>query len=386
MHAAVEAIRTLTGSHAGEAMKITAAVVERAGAPFVLQELELGELRDDEVLVRNAASGICHTDLICRDQLYPVPLPAVLGHEGAGVVAAVGRSVTAFAPGDRVGMSYDSCGHCPACSRALGVYCHAFFEHNFAASRPADGSSALSRDGEAVHAHFFGQSSFATHSVARERNILALDDAIPFDVAAPFGCGIQTGAGSVLNVMRPPAGSSIAVFGAGAVGLAAVMAAQIAGCTTIIAIDIRPNRLEFAREVGATHVVDSSQTDAVAAIRALTGSGVDFSLEATGVTDVLRMAVDCLTPMGVCGVVGAPAFGAEVALDVNAILAGGRVVRGIVEGESVPSEFLPQLVELWRTGRFPVDRMMTYYDFDQIDQAAKDAEAGLVIKPVLRIG
>ena len=245
MHAAVEAIRTLTGSDAGEAMKITAAVVERAGAPFVLQELELGELRDDEVLVKNAASGICHTDLICRDQLYPVPLPAVLGHEGAGVVEAVGRSVTAFAPGDRVGMSYDSCGHCPTCSKALGVYCHAFFEHNFAASRPADGSSALSRDGEAVHAHFFGQSSFATHSVARERNIVALDDAIPFDVAAPFGCGIQTGAGAVLNVMRPPAGSSIAVFGAGAVGLAAVMAAQIAGCTTIIAIDIRPNRLEL---------------------------------------------------------------------------------------------------------------------------------------------
>ncbi|MGZ4290894.1 MAG: NAD(P)-dependent alcohol dehydrogenase [Gaiellaceae bacterium] len=367
-------------------MKITAAVVESAGASFALQELELGELRDDEVLVKVAASGICHTDLICRDQWYPVPLPAVLGHEGAGVVEAVGRGVTAFAPGDRVGMSYDSCGRCPTCSKDLGVYCHEFFEHNFAASRAADGSSALSRDGELIHAHFFGQSSFATHSVARQTNVVLLDDAIPLDVAAPFGCGIQTGAGSVLNVMRPPAGSSIAVFGAGAVGLAAVMAAKIAGCTTIVAVDIRQNRLDFAREVGATHVVDASQTDAVEAIRALTGSGADFSLEATGVPQVLRSAVDCLTPTGVCGVVGAPAFGAEVSLDVNTILTGGRVVRGIVEGESVPSEFLPRLVELWRRGQFPVDRMMIYYDFDQIDQAAHDAEAGTVIKPVLRIG
>ena len=220
-------------------VKITAAVVERQGAPFALQELELGELRDDEVLVKVAAAGICHTDLICRDSWYPVPLPAVLGHEGAGIVESVGRGVTRFAPGDRVAMSFDSCGTCPSCAKSLGGYCHTFFEHNFAAARPEDGSSALSRDGELIHAHFFGQSSFATHSVARERNIVALDESIPFEIAAPFGCGIQTGAGAVLNVFRPPAGSSLVVFGAGAVGLSAVMAAAIAGCTTIVAVDLR---------------------------------------------------------------------------------------------------------------------------------------------------
>jgi aryl-alcohol dehydrogenase len=367
-------------------VKITAAVVESKGAPFTLQELDLGLLRDDEVLVKVAASGICHTDLICRDQWYPVPLPAVLGHEGAGVVVALGSAVKRFVLGDRVGMSYDSCGACPACAKALGVYCHQFFEHNFAASRAVDSSSALSRNGELVHAHFFGQSSFSTHAVARERNIVPLDDAIPLEVAAPFGCGIQTGAGSVLNVMRPPAGSSLAVFGAGAVGLAAVMAAKIAGCTTIVAVDIRPKRLELARDVGATHAIDASQTDAVDEIRALPGGGVDFSLEATGVPRVVRSAVDSLAPTGVCGIVGAPAFGAEVSLDVNTILTGGRVVRGIVEGESVPAHFLPRLVDLWRRGQFPVDRMMTFYDFDQIEQAARDAEAGTVIKPVLRIG
>jgi aryl-alcohol dehydrogenase len=367
-------------------VRITAAVVERECGPFTLQELELGELRDDEVLVEVAASGICHTDLICRDQWLPVPLPAVLGHEGSGVVAAVGRGVTRFSPGDRVAMSYDSCGRCPSCAKSLGAYCYGFFEHNFAAARPEDGTSALSRNGEPIHAHFFGQSSFASHSVARERNIVPLDGSIPLELAAPFGCGIQTGAGSVLNVLRPAAGSSFAVFGAGAVGLAAAMAAAIAGCTTIVVVDLRANRLELARELGATHVVDASQSEPVEAVRDLTGGGADFSLEAAGVPQAVRAAVDCLAPTGVCGVVGAPALGTEVALDVTTLLTGGRIVRGIVEGESVPSQFLPRLVDLWRRGRFHVDRMMTYYDFDQIDQAARDAESGRVIKPVLRIG
>jgi len=352
-------------------MRITAAVVETKGGPFEMRELELGELRQDEVLVKVAASGICHTDLICRDQWLPVPLPAVLGHEGAGVVDAVGPAVTRFAPGDRVAMSYDSCGECAACAQAKAVYCHDFFEYNFAAARQ-DGSSAL----DGVHAHFFGQSSFATHSVARERNIVKLDDSVPLDVAAPFGCGIQTGAGSVLNVLRPPAGSSIAIFGVGAVGLAAVMAARISGCTTIVAVDLHEHRLRLAQELGATHAVQGMDGDIT----------VDFSLEATGSPQVLRAAIDCLAPMGECGVVGAPALGTEASFDVTHLFTAGRVIRGIVEGESVPSQFLPRLIDLWRRGEFPVDRMMTYYDFDQIDQAARDAEAGTVIKPVLRMG
>jgi len=364
-------------------MRITAAVVEQKGSPFALQELELEELRPDEVLVEVAASGICHTDLICREQWYPVPLPAVLGHEGAGVVEAVGEAVTSFAPGDRVAMSYDWCGTCPTCARGLPAYCHGFFEHNFAATRPEDGSSAYLRDGEPMHAHFFAQSSFATRSVARERNVVRLDDSIPLEVAAPFGCGIQTGAGSVLNVLRPDPGSTLAVFGAGAVGIAAVLAARIVDCARVVAVDVRPGRLELARELGATHAVDASREDPAEAIRAL--GGADASLEATGSPRALRAAVDCLVPTGVCGVVGAPAFGTEVSLDVNTVLVGGRVVRGIVEGESMPKQFLPRLVELWRRGEFPIDRIMSTYDFDQIEQAAHDAEAGVVIKPVLRM-
>ncbi len=365
-------------------MRITAAVTESKGAPFALQELELGDLRADEVLVRVAAAGICHTDLIMRDQWYPVPLPAVLGHEGAGVVERVGSAVTLVAPGERVGMSFDSCGHCPTCRTGRPAYCHDFWAYNFASTRP-DGTSALSRDGELIHAHFFGQSCFATHAVASERNLVVLPDSIPLEIAAPFGCGIQTGAGGVLDALAVPAGSTLAVFGTGAVGLSAVMAGAIAGCTTIIGIDRNAARLELARELGATHVVNAAERDAGEAIRTLTGYGADFSVETTGVPEVLRQAVDCLAPRGTCGSIGAAAMGTEVSLDMNVILTAGRAVRGIVEGDSVPRSLLPRLIALWEQGRFPVDRLMAFYDFDRIEEAAHDAEQGLVIKPVLRI-
>ncbi len=361
-------------------MSATAAVTATKGAPFELQDLELGDPRPDEVVIRVVASGICHTDLICRDQWYPVPLPAVLGHEGAGIVEAIGDQVTKLAVGDRVGMSFDSCGRCATCQRGKPAYCHRFFEHNFASSR-ADGSSAF---GE-VHAHFFGQSSFATRSIARERSVVKIDGAIPLEVAAPFGCGIQTGAGAVFNSLAVPAGSSLAVFGTGTVGITAIIAGAVAGATTIVGIDVQASRLALAQELGATHVVDATSVDPVEAVRAITGGGADFSLETSGSPAVLRQCVDCLTPTGVAGVIGAPAFGTEVALDVNTILTGGRVVRGIVEGDSVPDLFLPKLVRLWEQGRFPVDRLMRFYDFDDIEQAAHDAESGRTVKAVLRM-
>ena len=366
-------------------MRITAAVTEEKGAPFALQELELGELRQDEVLVEVAAAGICHTDLICRDRWYPVPFPSVFGHEGAGVVARVGDAVTDLGPGDRVAMSFHSCGACRSCLGGLPSYCFSFFEHNFAATRPGDGSSVLSRNGETIHAHFFGQSSFATHSVANARNVVRLDATMPLELAAPLGCGIQTGAGTVLNTLRVPAGASIAVFGVGTVGLAAVMAGVIAGCERIIAVDLLTSRLELARELGATHVVDAGSQDAVDAIRTITGAGTDFSLEATGSPQVLRRAVDSTAPLGICGIIGAPAFGTEVSLDVNTLLVAGRTVRGVVEGDSVPQLFLPQLIRFWEQGRFPVERLMTHYDFDRIEEAVADAESGAVVKPVLRM-
>ncbi|HJS93912.1 MAG TPA: NAD(P)-dependent alcohol dehydrogenase [Solirubrobacteraceae bacterium] len=366
-------------------MDIQAAVTESKGAPFEIRRVSLDDPRADEILVRVAACGICHTDLIIRDQWYPVPLPAVLGHEGAGVVEAVGSAVSKVAVGDHVAMSYGSCGRCVNCQAGEPWVCHDFFARNFGATRP-DGSTALRAGEQAIHSHFFAQSSFAGHAIATERNVVKLDPDVPLEVVAPFGCGIQTGAGAVLRVFRPEAGASIAVFGVGTVGLAAVMAARVAGCTTIIGVDVRTARLDLASDLGATHVVDAGSTDAVEAVMQATGGiGADFSIDATGSPEVLRQAVYCTGPGGVCGLIGAPPFGTEVSLDTNLILAMGRTVRGIVEGQSVPDVFLPRLIELWRQGRFPVDRIMTHYAFSEIEQAARDAEEGKVVKPVLRM-
>ena len=365
-------------------MEIRAAVTDGKGAPFAVQAIEVGDLRADEVLVKIAAAGICHTDLICRDQWSPVPLPAVLGHEGAGVVEAVGAAVSQVAPGDHVALSFNSCGACPTCRTGRPAYCHDFFARNFGSSRP-DGTTALSRDGEAIHSHFFGQSSFATYGVATERNVVKLDRDVPFEVVAPLGCGIQTGAGAILNAMRPPAGTSVVVYGTGSVGMAAVMAALVGGATTIVGVDVNPARLELARELGATHVVNAAEQDVAAAVKDATDMGADFAVETTGVPQVLRRAVDSTAPTGVTGVIGAPAMGTEVSLDINEVLVFGRTVRGIVEGDAVPAVFIPRLIELWRQGRFPVDRLMRTYDFDQIDAAAHDAEEGRVIKPVVRM-
>jgi aryl-alcohol dehydrogenase len=364
-------------------VKITAAVVREEAQPFSIEELELEEPRADEVLVRVVATGVCHTDLIVRDQWYPVPLPAVLGHEGAGVVERVGESVVKVEPGDHVVLSFDSCGQCPNCARGRPAYCLNFFERNFGGARP-DGSTGTSKDGDALHSHFFGQSSFASHALASERNVVKVREDAPLESLGPLGCGVQTGAGSVFNTLHPEAGTSIAVFGAGAVGMSAIMAAVVAGCTTIIGVDVKPNRLELARELGATHAINAAEADAVEEIGKITDGGADYTLETSGVSEVLRQAVDALAPLGVCGLVGAPPLGTEASLDINTILIPGKTVRGIVEGDSIPDIFIPRLIELYDQGRFPFDRLIEFYDLKDINQAAEDSEEGTVLKPVLR--
>jgi aryl-alcohol dehydrogenase len=364
---------------------ITAAVVESAGGPFEIGPAELGEVQADEVRVRMTASGICHTDLLIREGTFPTPMPVVLGHEGAGVVEEVGAAVAGVAVGDRVALSYGSCGDCRSCATGRPFYCADFFPRNFLAAR-ADGTTALSRAGRPLHSHFFGQSSFATGAIVNQRSVIPIADDVPFEVVAPFGCGVQTGAGTVINALRPQAGSSIAIFGAGGVGLSAVMAAVICGCGPIIIVDVRQSRLEIARELGATHAVDASQADPVEAIVEITGGGADATIEACGVPGVLRQAVDALAPDSIAALVGAPPAGTEEALDVNGLLSTGRIVRGVVEGHSVPQIFIPQLLDFWRAGRFPIDRLICAYDFDQINEAGDAALAGDVVKPVLRIG
>ncbi len=367
-------------------MEITAAVVREAGQPFTIEQLELDDPQPGEVLVKIHAVGICHTDIAVQHQWLPVPLPLVLGHEGAGTVEAVGEGVARVVPGDKVVLTYGSCGHCQLCASGHPAYCLELVPRNVSGGRP-DGSSALhSLDGDAVHGHFFSQSSFATHAIATERNVVKLADDADLTTAGPLGCGIQTGAGTVMNRLRPRAGSSLAVFGAGAVGLAALMAAKIVGCTTIVAVDIKPNRLEMAKELGATHVIDAtSDADVVGSIQQITGIGVNYSIDTTAVPSVARQAVDALAPLGTCAIVGLGPAGTEVGIDMTGLLIPGRTVTGVTEGDSRPDEFIPQLLELHRQGRFPFDRLVGTYSLDEINEACEDSEAGRVIKPVLQL-
>lgn len=361
-----------------------AAISREKSKPLVLECIGIEEPRADEILVRIVASGVCHTDMVVRDQGYDVPQPVVLGHEGAGIVEAVGSGVKGLVPGDHVALSYAYCGKCEKCSSGTPYYCEDFFGRNFRGSRP-DGTCPIhDAHGTQISGCFFEQSSFATYAIASERNAVKISRDVPLELIGPLGCGLQTGAGAVLNCLKPPKGSSIAIFGAGAVGMAAAMAAKIAGCTKIIVIDLNDQRLELAIELGATHTVNARELDSVKAIREIVPAGVDFSLECTSSPRVFRQAVDCLGTPGTCGLVGSSALGTEGVIDIGSFLF-GRTLVGVVEGQSVPSEFVPQLIDYWQQGRFPFDKLVQFYDLDDINQAMADSESGKVIKPILRM-
>jgi aryl-alcohol dehydrogenase len=364
-------------------MQIQAAVVRHCGGPFQVETVSLGEPRADELLVKIAGVGVCHTDLVCRDQYFPVPLPCVFGHEGSGVVEEVGAAVTKIVRGDHVVLSFSSCQRCANCIAGKPAYCLQLYQNNFLGTRE-DGSSALSGGGSAIHGHFFNQSSFGTYAIARERNAVKVPSDVPLWLLGPLGCGVQTGAGAIMNSIQPRAGTSVAIFGAGTVGLSAVMGAHLCGCAKIIAIDPVRARRDLALELGATDVLDPTNENAVERIQAIVSGGCHYSLECTGLPQVVRQAVDCLRLTGVCGVIGVSRLGTEITLDMNSILF-GRGVRGIIEGDSVPVEFIPRLVELFRQGRFPFDKLVTSFSFDQIQDAVDASERGQVVKAILRM-
>lgn len=369
-----------------QSMNIRAAVLRSSGAPLEIEEVLLEAPRPTEVRVRVVATGVCHTDMVVRDQLFPTPLPIILGHEGAGVVDAVGSAVTTIQPGDHVVMTYMSCGLCLPCETGHPAHCTHMHPLNFGGGR-LDGSTSACACGDehSIHDHFFGQSSFSTYAIANERNVVKVAKQAPLELLGPLGCGIQTGAGSVLNALKVEAGSSFAAFGAGAVGLAAVMAAKVAGATTIIAVDVTPSRLELALELGATHVINSREEDPVQRIQAITRGGVNYSLECSGRSEVLRQAIDALTTLGTCGIVGATKVGTEVAFNINDVMIPGKRIMGIVQGDVVANAFIPKLVDLYLQGRFPFDKLCRFYEFDEVNQAMADSERGVTIKPILRM-
>ncbi|GLS32660.1 aryl-alcohol dehydrogenase [Mesorhizobium albiziae] len=372
-------------------MDIKAAVVRQKGGPFSIECIQVDAPMDGEVLVKVVACGICHTDLIIRDQFYPTPLPIVLGHEGAGIVEAVGPGVKTVKPGDHVLMSFAYCGTCPSCLEGATSYCWHHMEMNFSGKRysgsgwtiPAPLSKKHSHGGsEQINGAFFNQSSLATHAIATEGNVVVVDKDVDLKTLAPLGCGFQTGAGAVFNTLRPEVGSSLVITGAGNVGLAAVMAAKLVKCDPIIVVDVVPERLALAMELGATHTVDASREDTVEAVKRICRDGVRYSIESTGSPKVLRTAFEVLQTRGTCGLIGGAKLGTEVSLDMTHLLF-GRTVRGILQGDSKPKKFLPQLVKLYKDGLFPVDRLIKHYSLDQIEEAVADMKSGRTIKPVL---
>ncbi|MFN3656285.1 MAG: NAD(P)-dependent alcohol dehydrogenase [Pseudolabrys sp.] len=365
-------------------MKITAAVVFERNGPFRIETLDLCDPRDDELLVEVAASGMCATDLHGRDGYYNTPYPAVFGHEGAGIVRATGRAVTGFKPGDHVVMAYPWCGTCPNCTSGRQSYCVEAFPLKMNGTR-ADGSTLHSKDGKPVYSAFFQQSSFGTFTIANERYAVKVRNDAPLELLSTLACGGQTGAGAVLNVIKPKPGDSIVVFGVGAVGLSSLMAAKIVGCDPIIAVDVHAHRLSLARAMGATHTIDhSGRTDVVQEIRRITGLGARHTIETSALASVLREAVEALMPAGTCVLLGSARAGTEVSLETP-FLQNGRSVRGVIQGDSVPKEFLPVLADHMVAGRFPAEKMVTFYELADINRAAAESAAGKTIKPVIRM-
>lgn len=346
----------------------TAAVLREVGGPLRLEPVELTDLRPGEVRVRMAGVGVCHTDLVAQRGLVPLPLPAVLGHEGAGTIEAVGPGVDTHAPGDPVVLSFDSCGACPTCTTRTPAYCEAFRALNYAGTR-RDGTTTL----RGVHGSWLGQSSFATHAIASVRNAVAVPAGLPLERLGPLGCSLLTGAGAVLNVLRPSPGEDVAVFGAGAVGLAAVMAARAAGCAEVVAIDPNPERRALAAALGASRTCDPAE---VGRLR------VHHSVDAVGTGPVIAAALRVLRSPGHCATVGFRGPRNEVTIDQGHLLMGRRL-SGVIEGDADPQVLIPELIELHRTGAFPFERLVRTYAFEEINDALAAAERGDVVKAVV---
>ncbi|MFF2480393.1 NAD(P)-dependent alcohol dehydrogenase [Paenibacillus sp. NPDC058071] len=364
-------------------MKIRAAVTNEIDSPYVIEELTLNEIRDDEILVKMVASGICHSDEVARKGGYPV-YPVVLGHEGSGIVEKVGAAVRGFEPGDHVVLSYHYCGHCSNCLSGVPASCEDWMTVNLRGTRE-DGSLYFQReDGSPIY-NFVSQSSFSTHTIVTERNLTKVDKSVDLRLVGPLGCGFLTGSGTVLNGLKPGPGSTIAIFGTGAVGLAAMMAAKISGCSQIIGVDIHDSRLDTAKQLGATHTINSKDSDVLAEIKKLTNNkGVNFSIDTTGVPAVARTSIDILAVGGVAAPIASSRGGVEINFnaDLNML---NRSIKGVLMGNSIPQLSIPQLIQFFEAGQFSFDQLVKFYKFDEINEASADSASGKTIKPVLII-
>ncbi|WP_413364301.1 NAD(P)-dependent alcohol dehydrogenase [Lysinibacillus sp. 3P01SB] len=350
---------------------------------FQKQSLHLAEPQAGEVMVRLVASGVCHTDATVLDHTIPVPYPVVLGHEGSGIVEKVGANVSTVKPGDHVVLGFSYCGSCDNCLEGNAGGCENMIPLNFGGKNQR-GVTPLSTEENAEVSQFFGQSSFATYTTVDEKNIVKVDKSVDLRYLGPFGCGIMTGSGTVLNSLDPEPGNSFVVFGTGAVGLSGLLAAKIAGCYPIIAVDIHDSRLELAKELGATHTINSKNEDPVEKIKEITEKGAHYSFETTGVPEVTLASLRCLRVKGTCATVAVGKR--DLTFNVfNDVVANALTLRGVIEGDAVPQLLIPKLVTFYKNGQFPIEKMVKFYDLEDIDQAFADSANGSVIKPILII-
>ena len=354
------------------------AVLREYGGAFSVEPLTLAEPGPEEVLVRVKATGFCHTDHKVSHGARGVPVPVVLGHEGAGIVEAVGAEVQSLDVGDHVVLTFAYCGRCPSCRAGHPAYCAHADELNFG----ANGTAIRDADEELLNGAFFGQSSFASHALVNARSAVRVDRDLPIELLGPLGCSIQTGAGAVLNVLMPGEDSTLAVWGVGAVGCSAVIAAGWRGCRTIVALDVKAERLDLARELGATHTIHVTGASGLQGLLELLPQGVTHAFDTTGRPQTLADAVGGLASPGVALFVGGARAGDTVMFEVNQLLP-GRTVQGTVQGDAVPQEFIPMLARRIKSGELPIQRLISHYPLDKINVAAADASAGSVIKPVL---
>lgn len=361
----------------------TAAVTPAGGGPFGLAQVEFEEPGTGEVLVKLAAAGLCHTDLGVLAGAIPLPLPGIAGHEGAGVVEAVGPGVDGISVGDKVLTSFTSCGACPACLGGHPAYCATWLPRNLLGAMRAEDSGRVLRDGEPLGAHFFGQSAFAQYAIADARGLVVVDPGADLTVLAPLGCGVLTGFGSMENVLDPQPADSVAVYGAGAVGLSAVIAASLRTPALLIAIDLVDERLELARALGATHTINGTTEDVGARLAEITGgAGVRLSFDTTANPGVARGALDAAAVGGTVLVCGAPPPGTEIPVDIQGILT-GKILRGVTMGDTEPKELIPRLIRLHAEGKLPLEKLERTYALSDIQQAADDMHHGVTVKPVI---
>lgn len=360
-------------------MEIKAAVVHEAGGEIVLENVTLNEPKANEVLVKMVGTGVCHTDLGVQAQHINTPLPIALGHEGAGIVEKVGPGVVEFEPGDHVVISFSYCSSCKSCLEGHPSACEQFGQLNFGGAH-LEGTTRISRDTQDV-ATLFGQSSLATYAIANANNVVKVDKDVDLRLLGPLACGIQTGAGTVLRKLKPGFGDSIVIFGCGGVGLSGVMGAKLTGAKNIIAVDIIPERLELAKELGATHTINGKEVDTVEEVHRITGGGAEYVLEATGVPALILQGVRSLRARGVMAVVG---VGPDATFNIHdELIPPNRTIMGVVEGDSIPKLFIPELIDYYKAGKFPFDKLTKFYSFDELNQAIDDMNSGKTIKPIV---